>query len=236
MPDASREIDENIALREEIKNYRSTHAELLERYEKLMSEMKKKNIDSFEALAAQDKELMATLVELIKLTQPIPMEGFNIGVFGITSTGKSTLLNAILGSQVAKTGVGETTTMIQSYPANEYVLWDVPGRNDEVSYITMQYISFFKGLSKRMILIQSTIKENSSFMKLLDAVGLRYTIVVNKFDRIDDDEREAFQNQIRAEINGLDVRGVKNLYFVSAKKPNMFPDWMKMLTDLKKSS
>ncbi|CAF3664869.1 unnamed protein product [Rotaria sp. Silwood1] len=157
------------------------------------------------------------------------MEGFNVGLFGLTSTGKSTMLNALLNQQVADTGVGETTTKITPYNGTKFTLWDVPGRNDEVSYLSMEYISFFKGLSRRLILIQATVKENSSMMKLLDEIGLDYDIVFNKFDKVEPEEQEEVKNQIKSEIKKLDLKGGKRVYFVSAKNPKMFNDWLTMV-------
>lgn len=220
----------------EAHQYRQQHAQLFDRYRTLVAQLNEQQIDSFEDLARQDKRLMQLLMELVKLTEPMPLEGYNIGLFGITSTGKSTLLNAILCKPVAETGAGETTTKIKPYPTNDYVLWDVPGRNDEVSYFSMEYISFFKGLSKRLILIQATVKENSSLMRLLDAAGLSYTIVVNKFDRIHEKDRAAFQDQTRREITELGLKGVEKLYFVSATHPEMFSDWLTMINDAIKPS
>ena len=160
------------------------------------------------------------------------MDGRNIGLFGLTSTGKSTMLNALLGQKLAETGVGETTTKIKSYPGTNFNLWDVPGRNDEVSYFSMEYVSFFKGLSRRLVLIHATVKENSSMMKLLDEIGLNYDIVFNKFDRVEPEEQEQVQKQIRLEVGQIGLRGVRNIYFVSAKNPKMFDAWITMVNDL----
>jgi small GTP-binding protein len=222
------ETEESAALRSEVAQYRERHTQLLERYEKLNEEMKRKKIDSFEALAEYDQESMKVLIELARLTQPIPLKGNNIGLFGSTSTGKSTMLNALLGQKVAETGVGETTTQIKAYNGTSFTLWDVPGRNDEVSYFSMEYISFFKGLSKRLILIQATLKENSSMMKLLDEIGLSYAIVLNKFDKVEQEEQTEVQKQIRSEVKQIGLKGVENIFFVSAKHPNLFPDWIAM--------
>ncbi len=228
------ETEEDAALRAEVAQYREQHTQLLERYEKLNEEMKRKKIDSFEDLAEYDKESMTVLIELARLTQPIQLEGNNVGLFGSTSTGKSTMLNALLGQKVAETGVGETTTKITAYNGTAYTLWDVPGRNDEVSYLSMEYISFFKGLSRRLILIQATVKENSSMMKLLDEIGLRYAIVLNKFDKVEQEEQTEVQKQIRSEVEQIGLKGVENVFFVSAKHPNMFSDWMDMAKYLEK--
>ncbi|CAF2947450.1 unnamed protein product [Rotaria sp. Silwood2] len=229
------EAEENAVLHEEVARYRDKHAELLERFAKINEEMKKKKIDSFEALVQQDKAMMKILIDLARSTEPIPMEGNNIGLFGSTSTGKSTMLNSLLGKKVAETGVGETTTKITPYQGMQYTLWDVPGRNDEINYLSMEYISFFKGLTRRLILIQATIKENSSMMKLLDEIGLRYDIVFNKFDKVDEEERTAIQQQIFSEIKNLGLKGVDNVFFISANHPQMFADW-KLIVDYLKHS
>ncbi|CAF2969060.1 unnamed protein product, partial [Rotaria sp. Silwood2] len=134
------------------------------------------------------------------------MEGENIAIFGLTSTGKSTLLNSLMGEKLAETGREETATRIQPYQGVQFTVWDVPGRNDEVIYISMQFISFFKGLTRRLIVIGFRVKDNSSTMKLLDEIGLDYDIVVNKFDIVDVDEREKFREQILGEIQALGLQ------------------------------
>ncbi|CAF0879120.1 unnamed protein product [Didymodactylos carnosus] len=231
VPQNAQETGEDVALRAEIARYREQHGELLERYEKLIEEMKKK-IDSFEDLAEHDKESMKILIELAPLTPPLPLKGNNIGLFGSTFTGKSTMLNALLDQNVAPTGVGEITTEIKAYQGSTFTLWDIPGRNDELSYLSMEYISFFKGLTRRLILIQATVKENSSMMKLLDELGLDYDIVFNKFDKVDEEERTEVQKQIRSEIQLIGLKQVKNVFFVSAKHPKMFSDRMTMVHHL----
>lgn len=195
-------------------------------------QLEKQKITTFEQLAEQNKEAKEALVQLAKQTPGHKMEGDNIGLFGLTSTGKSTTLNALLdlvGEERAATGAGETTTEFKSYRGPNYTLWDVPGRNDEVAYMSMSWIGFFKGLSRRLILIQTTVKEMSSMMKLLDGIGLRYDIVLNKFDNIDEDERAKLKQQIQKEIQTLDLKGVDRVFFISAKKPQMFPDWLEMV-------
>ncbi len=62
-------LEENVALRAEAAQYREQHAEIYARYEKLSEEMKKKKIDSFEALAEYDKDAMKVLIELARITQ-----------------------------------------------------------------------------------------------------------------------------------------------------------------------
>ena len=226
----SNENDEKTVLQAQADQYRQQHNELLEEYEQLLKEMKRKKIESFEELAEHDKDSVKILIQLAQLTPAAPMEGNNIGLFGSTSTGKSTMLNALLGKQniepgAAQTGVGETTKEVKAYPGTGFTLWDVPGRNDEISYLSMECISFFKGLTQRLILITATVKENSSMMKLLDELGLKYSIVFNKFDKVDEDEQSSVKEQIHKEIKDLGLKQVDKVFFVSAKCPTSFPDW-----------
>ncbi|CAF4057677.1 unnamed protein product [Rotaria sp. Silwood1] len=193
--------------------------------------MHARKIDSFEALIEQDKKAAKILIELAQNVEPVKIEGRNIAIFGLTSTGKSTLVNSLMGKKVAATGRGETTTEIQAYPREQFTIWDVPGRNDETFHMTMEYISisFFKGLTIRLITIQCTVKESSSTMKFLDELGLDYDIIVNKFDTVDEDERDIFREQIHREIRELGLKNVNKVFFVSAKHQQMFPDWITMV-------
>ena len=198
----------------------------------LNTEIKRKKIESFEELAQQDKEAKKVLIDLAQQTAPVKMEGLNVALFGQTSTGKSTMLNALLGQNLAETGVGETTTKIKAYPGTGYTLWDTAGRVDIESYLSTEYVSFFKGLTHRLILIQATVKENTNLMKLLDALNLEYDIVFNKFEKVDADEQPLVKAQIHKEIKELGLQEVGKVYFVSARKLKMFDDWIKMVDHL----
>ncbi len=89
----------------------------------------------------------------------------------------------------------------------------------------MAYIVFWKSLTKRLVLITSSIKENTNMMKLLDAIELHYDIAVKIFDNIEDDEQEQFCAKIKKKTNDIGLKGVDHVFFVSAKHPTIFPDW-----------
>ena len=180
----------------------------------------------------QEESRQRTLRKLARKTRSNKLRGKNIGLLGQTSCGKSTTINSLLGKEVAETGVGETTKEITSYDGTGYTLWDVPGRNDELSYTNEQYVSHIKGLKRRLIIIEHTIKENLELMRLLDDLNLTYDIIVNKLDQVRENQRESFQCQIQREISSLQLKEVKNVYFLSAKYPEMFSDWLKMVDSL----
>jgi GTP-binding protein EngB required for normal cell division len=71
-------------------------------------------------------------------------------------------------------------------------------------------------------------------MKLLDEIGLRYDIVFNKFDKVEPEEQTGVKKQILSEVEKIGLRGVNKIYFVSAKNPKMFDDWLIMVDDFTK--
>ncbi|CAF4434951.1 unnamed protein product, partial [Adineta steineri] len=148
---------------------------------------------------------------------PLPMQGRNFGFFGLTSTGKSTIINKLIGKNLAEVGAGETTQEIQPYDGQGYRLYDIPGRNDDLSYFSMEYIAFWKALTARIIVITSTIKEMTKVFRLLDAIQLRYDIIVNKFDLVNLEEREKVKVQIKQEIINCKLQGVNHIWFISAE-------------------
>jgi GTP-binding protein EngB required for normal cell division len=183
-----------------------------------------------------DKRKAEALVTLAKNVEPFEMQGHNIGFFGQTSTGKSTIINSLLGKEEAATGYGEVTIIPMPYKseASGYILWDMPGKNDEVSYYTINYIGFWKGLTRRMIVIQSSVKEMTAVTQLLDQIDLDYDIVVNKFNLVPQEERQSFREQIRREATQFLKNGItKKIWFIDGKNvKNVAGDWLQMVDSL----
>ena len=227
------------ALVKQLEESRAQYTRLSEDFEKLrqqLAELEKKfgdqSINSFEDLQGHNRKAAETLVNLAGETLPATMQGINVGFFGVTSTGKSTMINKLIGSDLAPTGHGETTTKITRYNGSGYILWDTPGRNDHISYFSMENVAFWKGLTARVVLLTTTVKEMTNVFQLLDAISLKYDIVVNKFDAVNREEREAFKAQIKQEIIKCGLKGAKNVWFVSSQNLNEFPDWLDMVNYL----
>ena len=69
-------------------------------------------------------------------------------------------------------------------------------------------------------------------MKLLDELELEYDIVFNKFDKFDVEEQQSVKEKTKKEIELLGLQKVGKVYFVSARNPKMFDDWLAMVNHL----
>ena len=123
----------------------------MQKFNELAAELERQRITSYEDLQKVDQHAAESLVKLASRTEPYRLGERSFGFFGLTSTGKSTLINRLIGFDLAETGAGETTTEIQPYDGQGYRLFDIPGRNDDQSYFTMEYIAFWKGLTGRLV-------------------------------------------------------------------------------------
>jgi GTP-binding protein EngB required for normal cell division len=229
-----REYVQDPQLIQQLADFQKQNAELLAQFQELSLRIDSQQIESFEDLQKFDKKGADALINLASKTQAMPMDGRNFGFFGLTSTGKSTIINKLLNKEVAEVGAGETTMKIQPYEGQGYRLFDIPGRNDDMSYFSMEYISFWKGLTARLVVITVTIKEMTKVFRLLDAINLNYDIIVNKFDTVPLEERDKFKAKIQDEVTKGDLKGVNNIWYVSAENPRQFPDWINMIDYLTK--
>jgi hypothetical protein len=94
---------------------------------------------------------------------------------------------------------------------------------------SMEYIAFWKGLTRRPMLTTATIKEMSKAFRLLDALQLTYDIVVNKFDLVSFGGLEQLKQKTDRELQQAKLHGVKHVWYVSARNPQQFPyNWLPM--------
>jgi small GTP-binding protein len=203
-----------------------------ERFNVLIASMQEKDITSFAELEEKDAKLAEKLIQLAQSAPTLQMTGKNYGFFGDTGSGKSTMLNTLIDKPgLAPTGYGETTTEITPYDGVNFRVWDIPGSNDEINYLTLSYISCIKGLTKRGIIVINTIKEQTKLIHLLQKLNLSFFIIVNKIDHVQPDELEHFQKRIRNERDQFCAGA--NVYFVTAKnKTACKTEWKKLLEEL----
>ena len=108
--------------------------------------------------------------------------------------------------------------------------WDLPGQNDDCTYLTTELISLINGLSFIGIMVEHTISEMSSIISLLQDLGLPYYIIVNKIDRLSatSDELGNFKSRISADASHLGDC-FKGIFFVSSKELMVGDDWVLLM-------
>ncbi|CAF0989435.1 unnamed protein product [Rotaria sordida] len=191
-------------------------------------------LDSWEKVEAHDKHMADVYIELAKKIRPLKLPNQNnIAVLGSVSVGKSTIVNSLLDKKLADVGAGETTTRTSVYKGNGLQIFDVYGKNDEKTYMTPESICDLKSVEKRLLVITSTVKDITKLARFLDQLNLRYTIVFNKFDLVDDEEQQQLRQKIENEVKVLELKCCEKIYFISGKHPEKFDDWNKLVKHLR---
>ncbi len=119
---------------------------------------------------------MSKMLEHIKKEKPM----MNILLMGYTGSGKSSLINALFGKEIAKAGVGKPITQhLEKYIDEQkgLILWDTKGIEDKDYHDTMQSIK----------------KEMEDSFKTLDekeAIDVAYLCVKETSSRVQERERE----------------------------------------------
>ncbi len=132
--------------------------------------------DSFTLDGKEGGLNMSKMLEHIKKEKP----KMNILLMGYTGSGKSSLINALFGEEIAKTGVGKPITQhLEKYVDEKkgLILWDTKGIEDKNYHDTMQSIK----------------KEMEDSFKTLDekeAIDVAYLCVDETFSRFQTRERE----------------------------------------------
>jgi len=151
--------------------------------------MEKLKFNSLEKILNLDKENLKKTIDLSKEVQPISLSGKNVGFFGVTGAGKSSLINSCIGQKLCEEGENETTTIIKSVKSKYMTFWDIPGQTDEIKYTHKDYISLAKSLSFIGVVVTNTPNQIINFITLLESLNLKYYIIKNKFDLIEKKRR-----------------------------------------------
>ncbi len=147
-----------------------------ENHEKLNGILRKFLGDAFTLDGKEGGLNMEKMREVIKKEKPI----MNIFLMGATGVGKSSLINALFGQEVAKAGIGKPVTQhLEKYVDEEkgLILWDTKGIEAEYYQNTMESIK----------------KEMEDSFKTLDekkAIDVAYLCVKETSSRVE--ERESY--------------------------------------------
>ncbi|ADO06980.1 hypothetical protein HPPC_03770 [Helicobacter pylori PeCan4] len=147
-----------------------------ENHEKLSGILHKFLGDAFTLDGKEGGLNMEKMHEVIKKEKPI----MNILLMGATGVGKSSLINALFGQEVAKAGVGKAITQhLKKYVDEEkgLILWDTKGIEAEDYQNTMESLK----------------KEMEDSFKTLDekkAIDVAYLCVKETSSRVEEREKE----------------------------------------------
>jgi len=182
-------------------------------------------------------------MDLCKDLPPLPNQnGVNIGLFGNTGVGKSSLINTCLGDKICKVGFSQTTLEATPHriPNTIYTYWDLPGQTDKISYLNTTYIGLLKSLSFIGIVVVRTSHEISRIIELIEYLGLPYSLIVNKIDLIEtqceDDgmdfkeEMDKFKSQFEGEVK-KDNFHPRCIYYISNRNKNKY-DFPKLMNEI----
>jgi GTPase Era involved in 16S rRNA processing len=156
-----------------------------------------------EAATAAGVDIESARRELEELTRRRELEIIHLALFGEISSGKSSLINALLpGASIATDVIGGTTTAIQHYhwqreSGDEVVLVDVPGLNQ----MEREYDRTVMDEAQRahvVIFVCDGDLTRDEYLALQPLLELKKPLIVafNKLDRYSEDDRQLIRRQL----------------------------------------
>ena len=152
-------------------------------------------------------------------------ERVHIGIFGKRNAGKSSLINAITGQNLAIVSAAKGTTTDPVYKAMELLplgpvmIIDTPGIDDEGVLGSLRIQKAYQVLNKTdiaLVIIDAAVGPSAEDLRLIERINTKkipLLIVINKCETINEDKKTAYQALLS---NG-------KLLFVSAEqKLNIF--------------
>ena len=147
-------------------------------------------------------------------------ERVHIGIFGKRNAGKSSLINAITGQNLAIVSEAKGTTTDPVYKAMELLplgpvmIIDTPGIDDEGVLGSLRIQKAYQVLNKTdiaLVIIDAAVGPSAEDLRLIERINTKkipLLIVINKCETINEDKKTAYQALLP---NG-------KLLFVSAKQ------------------
>lgn len=161
-------------------------------------------------------------------------ERIHIGIFGKRNAGKSSLLNAITGQNIAIVSdiLGTTTDPVlktmELLPLGPVVFIDTPGLDDDSILGKERVEKSFQMLRKANIVlviidaVKGKTSEDEDFISLLKGKKLPYLVVYNKKDLLESDKKDLVESAEKDLISEPSHNDNANEIYVSAKtKENM---------------
>lgn len=211
---------------------------LIEDLQKKVQENEIRNPDDYKEQCEKSFGTLCALATNIPATNVLQYRDLVcVAFYGQTSTGKSSLINLIMGQKVAEVGPGETTMNITPYiaPHGRLCLYDYPGNNDEISYYSGDILSLAKSMDLSCVLFTSTIKTNLKYCRLLTSMKCSFVALLTQTDNPKWTEESI--GKVKQQTNDLlkDFQGYKGCFAVSSEGNGLLhdtPQFMVFLTHL----
>lgn len=134
-------------------------------------------------------------------------------MIGPISSGKSSLLNQILGLKL-KTGVGETTDKATVVASNGKIdILDSPGANDDFNFYDVETLALFHSVHRVFLLYRTSLKDVKDIMRILKVIKPDETYLV----------RTQCDNFSESDFKGLDEEIDTDKQYVEKTIGHKFP-------------
>ena len=152
---------------------------------------------------------------VLKMQKPPRYPKASVAVLGMAGTGKSSLINVLVGEKVAETGTAVCTDKFQLVHQGQRTdYYDVPGADDRYSYYNVQRLQQAQPLHLIVILYIKRVSSVLNLEELIHALGVPYVLVRSHLDQDIDSEA----NQAEAKHNGVSKEKNMELTYANEKK------------------
>lgn len=188
------------------------------------------------------KSLDAYIKEAAQQRMAFEQTRVRVGIIGRSGTGKSSLINAMVGEKLALVGVVETTMEPEEFEYNGLVLVDLPGcgtpKFPAKDYASKMRLDTYDALI--LVVTDRWFEDDAALLdQMIHELQVPYFIVRTKFDLAVQDghfDHGLTEEEVRAKIEDnlrtyLGEAGLQKLYMVSSRYPARY-DLPRLLEDV----
>lgn len=181
-----RRLEEAIYRRKADEKNAQMMALLIEANKKAKNIMEPKEYDTF-----NKKNYDKYLDVIRKLNRPPKTAKFSIAFLGVTCSGKTTLVNTLVGHEVGKPSPLRNTKGINEVYSNDNVtLYDVFGINDNETYHNFTLLTQLMTVHLVICLYTNSVESVQSLALLLSAASCQVHFVFSKIDSVEEEDRK----------------------------------------------